>query len=152
MHDQPSPYRQRQIAQHANDLFERVYFRGQLKQWIARFMRQSRDLPLLSKVEGKYPAVPIVELGDQPVRLENIIGTTARRNFDRDFYPLQRRSKNRWTSIAQAMMTDQTSLPLIEVVQVGTDYFVTDGNHRVSVAKALNHLYIDGNVTRWEID
>jgi hypothetical protein len=152
MREQPSPYRQREIANHADDLFERLYFWGQITKWLARFRGKSRALPLLSEIEKQYPNVPVTQLGDQPVRLEQIIGTTARRNFDCDFHPLQRRTKNRWTGIARTMIAEPTSLPSIAVVQVGPAYYVTDGNHRVSVARALKHLYIDGNVTRWEID
>ena len=150
MFDQPSSYRQRAIARITNDLFEQSWRKGQLKRWWARLTGGSRQPPLLSDVKRQHPNLVVHELGDQPVRLEQIIGTEGKLSFDKDFHPLQRRSKNRWVSIAQAMLTDPTSLPAIDVVQIGSGYYVRDGNHRVSVAKALRHLYIDGNVTRWE--
>jgi len=31
-------------------------------------------------------------------------------------------------------------------------YFVRDGHHRISVARALGQAYIDAEVTVWEVD
>jgi hypothetical protein len=151
MYDPPSEYRQRQVIQRANDLFERSYFLGQIKRLWARLSGESRQLPLLSDIQTRYPDAIPHDLGPRPLRIEHIIGTSGKISFDIDFHPLQRRSKNRWTSIAQAMIDDPLSLPLIEVVQIGEDYYVIDGNHRVSVARALGNIYIDGKVIQWEI-
>ncbi len=152
MYDTESAAYLRQIDQRANDLFERSWRRGQFKRIAALFTGQSRHLPLLSAIEAHYEGVPVRELGVQPIRLERITGTQGKISFDRDFLPLQRRSKNRWVGVACAMLKDATSLPPIDVVQVGADYYVRDGNHRVSVAKALAHLYIDAEVTQWVIE
>jgi hypothetical protein len=152
MFDPPSSYRQRSIARYADDLFEQSWRKGQFKKWWARLTNQSRQPPLLSDMRRLHPHFLVHELGDQPIRLEHIIGTEGKLSFDRDFHPLQRRSKNRWVSIAQAILNDPTSLPPIDVVQIGDDYYVRDGHHRVSVVKALGHLYIDGNVTQWDTE
>jgi hypothetical protein len=37
-------------------------------------------------------------------------------------------------------------LPPVEVIRVGSDYFVRDGHHRISVAKAMHEQYIDAVV------
>jgi hypothetical protein len=42
-------------------------------------------------------------------------------------------------------------LPAIDLLQVGDTYFVRDGHHRISVARALGADYIDANVTVLEI-
>jgi hypothetical protein len=37
-------------------------------------------------------------------------------------------------------------LPAVELVHTGGIYFVRDGHHRISVAKALSEAYIDAEV------
>ena len=151
MYNSASEFGNRQLTQRVNDLFEQAWRLGQIKRIAALFTGQSRQLPLLSDLEARYKDAALRELGVQPIRLERITGTQGKISFDKDFLPLQRRSKNRWISAAIAILTDPTSLPPIDVVQVGDDYYVGDGNHRVSVAKALGNLYIDGEVTQWVI-
>lgn len=151
MFERSSGYRERVIRYHTDDLFERVWRKGQLRRLLARLTGKSWRPRLLADVPLP-DNFTVRELGDQPVRLENIVGTEGKLSFDRDFLPRQRRLKHGWVSIARAMITDRTSLPPIDVVQIGDDYYVRDGNHRVSVAKALGHLYLDGNVTLWEFE
>jgi hypothetical protein len=43
-------------------------------------------------------------------------------------------------------------LPPVVLVQVGDIYFVRDGHHRISVARALGQLNIDARVTVWEVN
>jgi hypothetical protein len=42
-------------------------------------------------------------------------------------------------------------MPPVELIRVGDVYFVRDGHHRVSVARALGQAYIDAEVTVWEV-
>jgi hypothetical protein len=39
----------------------------------------------------------------------------------------------------------------VELIQVGECYFVRDGHHRISVARALGQHAIDVEVTVWEV-
>ena len=134
-----------QLQDRAESLFERSWRKGQLKRIWAALTGQSRLIPLLSN----HHSTDITPLGICEVRIEQIIGTEGKLSFDKDFLPLQRRSKSRWVSVAVAMMSDATLLPPIDTVQVGDDYYVRDGHHRVSVARALGHIYIDSEVTLW---
>ena len=45
-------------------------------------------------------------------------------------------------------MADLEGVPPIEVFQVGSVYFVSDGNHRVSVARGSGFKEIEAYVTR----
>jgi hypothetical protein len=45
-------------------------------------------------------------------------------------------------------MADLEGVPPIEVFQMGSVYFVSDGNHRVSVARASGFKEIEAYVTR----
>jgi len=62
-----------------------------------------------------------------------IVGTVSRyRDFVRALLPRQTSTKARWLSSDRAYYEDIALSP-IELYQVGETYFVTDGNHRVSV-------------------
>jgi len=40
-------------------------------------------------------------------------------------------------------------LPPVQLIQVGADYYVRDGHHRVSVTRALGLDVIEAEVTVW---
>jgi hypothetical protein len=40
---------------------------------------------------------------------------------------------------------------MVELIQVGDLYFVRDGHHRISVARAWGQATIDAEVTVWEV-
>ena len=54
-------------------------------------------------------------------------------------------------SVAIARSRGDT-LPLVELIQLGDDYFVRDGHHRISVARAFSEEYIDAVITVLELD
>jgi hypothetical protein len=43
------------------------------------------------------------------------------------------------------------SLPPVELTQVGEVYFVRDGHHRISVARALGQTDIEAEVRVWQV-
>lgn len=86
------------------------------------------------------------------VNLDAIKGSCGRsRDFDADYKPINTHSKERWLRVATAVFTGK-QLPPVELVQIDAHYYVTDGNHRVSVAKALGQETIQAHVTVWEMD
>jgi hypothetical protein len=42
-------------------------------------------------------------------------------------------------------------LPPVALIQVGDVYFVRDGHHRISVARALGRNQIEAKVTAWQM-
>jgi hypothetical protein len=104
----------------------------------------------LSSFEDAYREVRLAqqhELGTHPVVIDQIIGSMGRvKDFDRNFFPRNTRSINRWVSIAIAFHKG-VGLPAVELYKVGTHYFVKDGNHRISVARAYGQDFIDAAVT-----
>jgi hypothetical protein len=46
---------------------------------------------------------------------------------------------------------ESVPLPPIKLIQVGDCYYVRDGHHRLSVARALGEQFIEAEVTVWEI-
>lgn len=146
-----SQRRSKTLTQRAGSLFEWIYLKGQIKAVIAKFTGESRTIRFLDTVVENMDDVIVENLGVHPIRIEQIVGTCGRMNYDKDFYPLQHRDKRRWMSVAIAMMDTVTNLSPIHVVQIGNDYYTADGNHRVSVARALNKLYTDADITRWTL-
>lgn len=89
--------------------------------------------------------------GTRSVPISQIRGSEGRcDDFDADFHPLQSHSRGRWVSVAVARLKGVT-LPAVDLIQVGDVYFVRDGHHRISVAKALGQEIIDAVVTVWEV-
>jgi hypothetical protein len=57
---------------------------------------------------------------------------------------------SRWLRVAAARDQGKV-LPPVVLVQVGDVYFVRDGHHRISVARTLGQLDIEGEVTVWHV-
>jgi hypothetical protein len=84
------------------------------------------------------------------VPLNKIVGSVNRYlDFDRAFFPRQIRTRDRWLSIDRAYYNGLI-LPPVELLKVGEMYFVSDGHHRVSVARVWEQEFVDALVT--EID
>lgn len=80
------------------------------------------------------------------IPLNKIIGTEGRsEDFDTEFRPLKSHNQDRWAGVAAARMTG-VALPPVELVQDGDHYFVRDGHHRISVAKALGQVEIEAKI------
>jgi hypothetical protein len=89
--------------------------------------------------------------GIQRVQIAQICGSESRSSdFDRDFNPLQDHNKGRWLSVASARRRGK-ALPPVDLIQVGDAYFVCDGHHRVSVARALGQQDIEAKVIVWQV-
>ena len=84
--------------------------------------------------------------GLQSIPVKKIIGSENRyRDFSSAFFPKNPILRRRWENIEAAKL-DDVILPPISVYKLGDWYFVRDGNHRVSVARALGQEYIDADV------
>jgi hypothetical protein len=99
-----------------------------------------------SAIEGNPPGAET-----RPVPIAQIVGSQGRCvDFDRDFHPLHDHNRERWLRIAAARQRG-TLLPPVDLVQVGDLYYVQDGHHRISVARALGQLEIEARVTVWHV-
>jgi hypothetical protein len=68
------------------------------------------------------------------------------KDFTRTFLPRTDEMRDRWQRVSTAMSSGGT--PPIQLYKVGNAYFVADGNHRVSVARAHGAKSIESEV--WE--
>ena len=84
--------------------------------------------------------------GMQTIPVSRIIGSEGRyHDFSSAFFPKREMLRNRWESVDRAVLSDIV-LPPSSVFSLGGYYFVRDGNHRVSVAKAQGVEFIDAEV------
>jgi hypothetical protein len=132
------------------DDFLRARRRQAAARLAARLRRQpdsaSRLLPL-SEVTGALGHRGERRLGLQSIPLATIVGTLdARRDFDDRFRPTSNRVRARWERLALAQRRGEP-IPPISVYRAGSQHFVEDGHHRVSIAKAAHQEMIDAYVT-----
>ncbi len=128
----------------AAHLFDKMLAAGRRHKFVSFLTRHNYRLLDL----GSYPSQMTCghDVGQREVALDNIRGTEGRLNdFDDRFNPLTDRARRRWISVARAN-EEGMDLPPVELIQVGGIYFVRDGHHRVSVARAFGQTTIAARV------
>jgi len=130
--------------------FMRARRRATIARLIARLRGEPDDVGVVLPYEEVIQALGFVSersAGLKVVPLDQIVGSVGRgRDFDRRFRPTSARSRGRWEQIAAAARRGE-SFPPIDLMKVGELYFVRDGHHRVSVARALGRTDIDAYTT-----
>jgi uncharacterized ParB-like nuclease family protein len=82
------------------------------------------------------------------VPLADVVGTLNRPDdFDQEFRLVNRALRSRWAAVTDLMGSGADPAP-VELVQLGDLYFVVDGHHRVSAARALGRDAIAARVLR----
>jgi hypothetical protein len=110
---------------------------------------------LLPSLLDRYPgatAAPRRPVGLRSVPLDRIVGTVRHPSqTTADFLPLRKlRGPNwrgRWQRITRAMDRLET-LPPVDLVQVGDDYYIVDGHNRVAAARQAGGVEVDADVTQ----
>lgn len=140
------------LEPNATRLFERSFNPKTSGGLRAMFRREVTPLPSFTERYGGKHISNQHHVGMKTVPVAQISGTLNKEaDFDDTFRPTQRHSENRWLRVATAMLRG-VELPPIELVKVGDQYFVKDGHHRVSVARALGFAYLDAEVVAWEFN
>ena len=129
--------------------FDRERRRRVLARLASRLRFEPDDVSAMlpfDEVVAALGATSRVDLGEQVIALDSIVGTVDRRRgeFDRDFRPSPG-TRGRWERIAEARKRGE-AMPPIDVFRIGDLHFVRDGHHRVSVARALKEKDINANV------
>lgn len=134
------------IRSHFTDQFYAVRSRATLADWFAKLVRRNNNPK--SFVAGRASGLYGKRLtGVRAVRVDRIVGTIQRTDdFDKDFRPLKRHLRDRWVNARLRLESDDWEP--VRLHKVGEYYFVKDGHHRVSVAKAVGMMYIEAEV--WE--
>lgn len=128
--------------------FQRFQARAQVSDLLSRVTGSTnRDLVQFDEVAKRIKARQRFEKGIQNVPLENIVGSVGRYlDFTRTFMPRAAINKERWIRVDAEVNGSLGTYP-IDLYKIGEVYFVRDGNHRVSVARANNFETIEAYVT-----
>jgi hypothetical protein len=130
--------------------FLRARRRATMARVAARLRGEPDDVRQILPYEEVIDALGFVgeqRVGPAVVKLDDIVGTVDReREFDRRFRPTTGRVRSRWEHIAAAMRRGE-AMPPVDLLQIGEIYFVRDGHHRISVARALGRTDIDAIIT-----
>jgi len=127
--------------------FRRNVGKAQVADLMAKITGADVDLVSYDEVAKRIKTRQQIEMGTQMVPLPKIIGSVGRyRDFTRTFLPRSGVNPERWARI-DAVLHSLEGYPPIEVYKVGDVYFVRDGNHRVSVARANGLTHIEAYVT-----
>jgi hypothetical protein len=107
-----------------------------------------RNTTLARFPEGVFQTGPNRKsIGIKDIPVKEIIGTLYRHSdFDHQFRPLKKNLRDRWVNIY--LLHDKEGWPPILVHKVGENYYIEDGHHRVSVARALGIAFMEAKV--WE--
>lgn len=110
-------------------------------------MLVAMDLLKLSDVRQRLHIVEQSYAGVRAIEVERVVGSLDRSgDFDRDFHPRRPASRERMASLRAAFPNGDP--PPIEAYEVGGAYFVSDGHHRVALARERSAEFIDAEVTR----
>ena len=108
--------------------------------------KKQENLKSFAEVQKEENAYNSINLGIKEIPLGKIVGSVEKYSyFDKNFVPKNNIVKQRWISIYTAYMAE-TMLPPVILYKIKDDYYVYDGNHRVSVAKFLNFASIEAEV------
>jgi hypothetical protein len=135
----------------ASDAFDQARSREVLARLARWVRRQPSDVNAILSFDEVVQALGRLgerERGLQTIPLDAVVGTVDRDRgpFDRRFRPKTSDAKARWVRLAASLQRGEGMEP-ISVYQVGDAYFVRDGHHRVSVARAAGHSTIQAVVT-----
>ena len=126
--------------------FSRARAKANRNRWIEHLLKRSSVLPDLAEALNGYTRSIQHDCGIRIVQTRQIVGSVGRHHdFDRTFMPKRDGSKERWMRIDHAVRRG-TSLPPLELIKVGDQYYVEDGNHRVSVANFHNQQFLEARV------
>lgn len=133
--------------------FFRAHNRARRGEMFARLGRKPTSLlpfEVLSGILKGYDAVQRPQ--SEMVPLDKIAGSVGRyRDFTRDFLPKSTSMAERWARVEEAMESLEGTPP-VELFRIGGVYFVADGNHRVSVARAMGLDSLEALVTDIAVD
>lgn len=126
--------------------FDDARWQGLVSDLVRLVRGQPRDLLPFGAVREKLRLRHSVDRGVDDVPLDRIVGTLGRdRDFNRLFLPRGESLRGRWDDVRDLAVGPE-GFPPVNLYKVGEAYFVIDGHHRVSVARALGAPSIEAEV------
>jgi len=126
--------------------FSRARMKETLGRILALLQPQKDEMLSLGDIRSLLKPESETYKGMRTVPIEKIVGSEGRyKDFNKAFLPRHDKLMRRWMSVDEAHYRN-IILPPIKCFEIGGAYFVRDGNHRVSVAKAQGAEFIDAEV------
>jgi hypothetical protein len=128
--------------------FRQARQQAAMQEVLARFTRKSTSLLPFDEAYRRMRPTGMVDRGLKDIPIDAIVGSVNRyTDFTSTFLPRLDSDAQRWATVKSlATAPGSAGLPPIQVYQIGDAYFVSDGNHRVSVAKQLGSNSIEAYV------
>ncbi len=128
--------------------YARAHRRALVGRFVSWLRRRCASLWAFDDARRELGAENRRHLGRRTVEVGRVVGSVGRwREFDARFMPT-RASAGRWKRVDLAYRTGR-DLPPVSLYKLGDDYYVVDGNHRVSVARFEGVEMIDADVTEF---
>lgn len=134
----------------ARERYQRSLRRAQIQDLLGMITGTETDLVNFDDVVHRLRARQEGRREIAEVSLNKIVGSVGRyHDFTRQFLPRSRVSSERWARL-DAALNSLANIPPVELYKIGDVYFVRDGNHRISVARANRLKTIEAYVTELE--
>jgi DNA-binding Lrp family transcriptional regulator len=131
--------------------FLRSTMTGLLNKFLT-FLKSRRDLEEVKSFKENQKneeAFDTVDRGICSVPVNQIVGSVGRyQDFDGKFRLKQHVPSDRLQNVRKAMREGKP-LPRIKLFKIKDEYYVLDGNHRVSAAKEFGYQDIDANIVEF---
>lgn len=132
--------------QAARDRYSRHVMKARVADVWGRLVGGETDLVRFAEVTARLHTRQQLPRGIQSVPLRQIIGSVGRtHDFTRTFLPRAQVDMERWVKL-DTMFNTMEPLPPVDLYQIGEVYFVQDGHHRISVARANGLREIEADV------
>lgn len=138
---QINPYSRQQAEIH----FQKARQQARWQQLSAWFSGRENILLPFESVRSEMRSLNPCCKGLRQIPMDRIVGSVGRyKEFTRHYLPLSDDMKERWIKVES--LAFQKGWPPIEVYEVGDVYFVSDGNHRVAIARQMGNDTIEAYV------
>ena len=126
--------------------FEEAKRTAFIRDVIGFLQKRPVDLLPFKEVKERLRLKHFIDRGIREVPLDAIVGSIGREHdFNRAFFPRQEALRKRWKEI-KALAEGSEGFSPVELYYVQDVYFVFDGHHRVSVARAVGATTIEAKV------
>jgi len=130
----------------AIDTFDDARRAALMKDLLGLLQNRPTGLLKFDEVRARLKLRQMIDRGVMEVPLDKIVGTVGREGeFNRAFLPREAALRDRWEEVKD-LADGSAGFPAVELYYVADIYFVVDGHHRVSVARAVGAPTIEARV------
>ena len=116
---------------------------------LLRFHRKEAHVKSFIEAQEKEGTFDMRDLGIQKIPVDKIVGSVGRyQDFDSKFRMKKHLSRERLESVKK-FMQEGKPLPPVRLYQIGDEFYVLDGNHRIAAAKEFGYGEMDAQVVEF---